>query len=213
MHCGIQCLQPWRRPSLTQASAGDSLDTHGIVWVSFLWGHCSFLLGPGTHKVLFVPSKNLFPQSCVSSGGSMVGLMATFSNRVYALPRSAATSSRPLLTCTSTGDTRTQFWLSPCGLGLHLGPFPGLSSSGNQVLCEHTLPCGPCVLIITLVLAAWFPECAMRALSQVSHMSPLESLSQTVLVDVNHPGSQEDLVAAGSLLKIWWKMPSLRLIL
>ena len=49
------------------------LDTHGKVWVSLLWGHCSFLLGPGAHKVLFVPSKSLFPQSCVNSGGSMVG--------------------------------------------------------------------------------------------------------------------------------------------
>ena len=49
------------------------LDTHGQVWVSLLWGHCSFLLGPGVHKLLFVPSKGLFPQSCVSSGGSMVG--------------------------------------------------------------------------------------------------------------------------------------------
>ena len=26
-------------------------------------GHCSFLLGPSVHKVLFVPSKSLFPQS------------------------------------------------------------------------------------------------------------------------------------------------------
>ena len=31
-------------------------------WFSFLWGHCSFLLGPGAHKVLFVSSKSLcFP--------------------------------------------------------------------------------------------------------------------------------------------------------
>ena len=37
------------------------LDTHGQVWVSLLWGHCSFLLGPGGHKVLFVPSESLFP--------------------------------------------------------------------------------------------------------------------------------------------------------
>ena len=37
------------------------LDTHGQVWVSLLWGHCSFTLGPGVHKVLFVPSKSLFP--------------------------------------------------------------------------------------------------------------------------------------------------------
>ena len=66
------------------------LDTHGQVWVSLLWGHCSFLLGPGTHKVLFVPSKSLFPQSCVSSGNSIVGLMATYSKRAYAILRSAA---------------------------------------------------------------------------------------------------------------------------
>ena len=55
------------------------LDTHGHVWVSLLWGHCSFLLGPGAHKILFVLSKSLFPQSYVSSGGSMVGLMVTYS--------------------------------------------------------------------------------------------------------------------------------------
>ena len=37
------------------------LDIHGQVWVSLLWCHCSFLLGPGANKVLFVPSKSLFP--------------------------------------------------------------------------------------------------------------------------------------------------------
>ena len=52
------------------------LDTQGQVWVSLLWDHCSFLLGPSAHKVLFVPSKSLFPQSYVSSGSSMVELMA-----------------------------------------------------------------------------------------------------------------------------------------
>ena len=81
--------------SLQQASADPRLcqrllDTHGQVWVSLLWGHCSFLLGPGAHKVLFVPSKRLFPQSCVSSAGSMVGLMVTSSKRGYAINRSIA---------------------------------------------------------------------------------------------------------------------------
>ena len=66
------------------------LDTHWHVWVSFLWGHCSFLLGPGVHKVLLVLSKSLFPQSCVRSGGSVMGLMVTSSKRAYAIPRSAA---------------------------------------------------------------------------------------------------------------------------
>ena len=66
------------------------LDTHGQVWVSLLWGHCSFLLGPGAYKVLFVLFKSLFPQSFVCSGTSMVGLMATSSKRAYAVPKSAA---------------------------------------------------------------------------------------------------------------------------
>ena len=37
-------------------------ETPGQVWGSLLWGHGSFLLGPGAHKILFVPSKTLFPQ-------------------------------------------------------------------------------------------------------------------------------------------------------
>ena len=65
-------------------------DTHRQVWLSLLWGHCSFLLGPGAHKVWFVPSKSVFPQSCVTSDGSVVGLMVTSSKRTYAIPRSAA---------------------------------------------------------------------------------------------------------------------------
>ena len=63
---------------------------HSQASLGLLWGHCSFLLGPGVHKVLFVPSKSLFPQSCVSSGSSLVGLMATSSKRAYATPRSVA---------------------------------------------------------------------------------------------------------------------------
>ena len=75
------------RLPLTHASTR-LLDTHRQVWLSLLWGHCSFLLGPGAHKVLFVPSKSLFPRSCVSSGGSMVGFMVT--SWAYATPRPAA---------------------------------------------------------------------------------------------------------------------------
>ena len=95
------------------------LDTHRQIWVSLLWGHCSFLLGPGAQGSV-VPSKSLFCQSCVSSGGSMVGLMATSSKRAYAIIQVCCTQShcpcdRPLLTCTFTGDSQTQFWLSLCG--------------------------------------------------------------------------------------------------
>ena len=53
-------------PTLQQATTDPRLcwgllDTPGKVWVSLLLDHCSFLLGPGAHKVLFVPSKSLFP--------------------------------------------------------------------------------------------------------------------------------------------------------
>ena len=64
------------------------LDTHGQVWVCLLWGHCSFLLDPGAYNLLFVPSKSLFPQPCVSSGSLMVGLMVTSSKSAYVIPRS-----------------------------------------------------------------------------------------------------------------------------
>ena len=89
------CTATLSSPTLQQATANPHLcqrllDTHRQVWVSLLWGHSSFLLGPGAHKFLFVPSKSLFPQSCVSSGSSMVGLMATSPKRAYVMPRSTA---------------------------------------------------------------------------------------------------------------------------
>ena len=65
-HCCIQCPWPHSRPLSTHASAGDSWTLTGKSG-SLLWGHCSFLLGPGVHRVLFVPSKSLFLQSCGSA--------------------------------------------------------------------------------------------------------------------------------------------------
>ena len=90
MHCRTQCPQPCQQPTTNSHLCQRLLDTHGQVWVSLLWGHCSFLLGAGAHKVLFVPSKSLFLQPCVSSDCSMVGLMVTSSKRAYAIPRSTA---------------------------------------------------------------------------------------------------------------------------
>ena len=102
-------------PTLKQATADPCLcqrllDTHGHVWVSFLRGHCSFLLGPGVHKILFVPSKNLFPQSCVSSGSSMGGvigsLLLEFCHIQVCCTQSPYPCGRPLLTRTSIGDSQ-----------------------------------------------------------------------------------------------------------
>ena len=80
--------------TLQQASANPHLcwrllDTLGQVWVSLLWGHCSFLLGPGA-QVSVCALQESISQSCVSSGSSMVGLMVTSSKRAYATPRSIA---------------------------------------------------------------------------------------------------------------------------
>ena len=91
MHTRLHSVPPALQQATTDPRLRQRLlDTPGQVCISLLWGHCSFLLGPGVHKVLFVPSKSLFPKSCVSSGGSMVGLMVTSSKRAYATPRSAA---------------------------------------------------------------------------------------------------------------------------
>ena len=51
-------------------------DTPEQVWLKLFWGHFSFLLGPGVHKVLFVPCKSQFPQSCGSSVIKSFGLQS-----------------------------------------------------------------------------------------------------------------------------------------
>ena len=71
--------------------------------------------------------------------------------------RSPCPCGRPLPTHTSSGETQTQFWLSLCGLAICFVSFPGLSSSGDQVLGKCTVPGGPCVLIISLVPATSLP--------------------------------------------------------
>ena len=103
-------------PTLQQATTDPCLcsrflDTHGKVWVSLLWDYCSFLPGPGAHKVLFVPSKSLFHQFFVNSGESMVGLKMTSSKRAYTIPQSAAPRAPSLAAGhswphTSAGDTQ-----------------------------------------------------------------------------------------------------------
>ena len=84
-------------PTLQQATTDPRLcwrllDTPRQVWVSLLWGHCSFLLGPGAQGSVCAFQKSV-SQSYVSPGSSLVGLMVTSSKRAYVLPRSAAPSA------------------------------------------------------------------------------------------------------------------------
>ena len=60
-------------------------------------------------------------------------------------------------------------------LGLCFVPFPGLSSSGDQVFCELTLPGWGVHLTTSLVPATLFPGCAAGAPSRVCCLSPLGS--------------------------------------
>ena len=59
------CTATVHFPTLQQATIDPHLhqrllDTHRQIWNSLLWGHCSFLLGPGVQGSV-VPSRSLFP--------------------------------------------------------------------------------------------------------------------------------------------------------
>jgi len=58
---------------------------------------------------------------------------------------------------------------------VHFVPFPGSGNSGERVLCEHAVPVGPGILCPSLIPAAWFPRCTVRAQSQVCSVSPMGS--------------------------------------
>ena len=89
MCCYTQCPQTCCRPPPTHTSAGDSWTLTGKSR-SVSYGITAPISWVLVCTRFFVPSKSLFPQSCVSSGSSMVSLMATSSKRAYAIPRSIA---------------------------------------------------------------------------------------------------------------------------
>ena len=104
-----QCPRPCSRPPPTHASARDAWTLTGKSG-SVSWGHCSFLLGPGAPGSACVLQESV-AQGCVSSGGSMVGLRAASPRGLMPFPgllhQSPCPCGRPLLTCTSTGNTQT----------------------------------------------------------------------------------------------------------
>ena len=96
MYCYSPYPEPCSRPPLTHTFARDSCNPQA----SLLWGHCFFLLGPGAQGSVCALQES-FPQSYVSSGSSVVGLMATSSKRTYAIstprgPVPAADHGQPI---------------------------------------------------------------------------------------------------------------------
>ena len=90
------------------------------VWVSLLWGHCSFLLGPGAHRFLLCPPRFYFPVLCkfwqLYRGVDVNLLQEGLCHTQVCCTQSPCPCGSPLLTHTSTGDAQTQFCLSLCGV-------------------------------------------------------------------------------------------------
>ena len=88
-HCYTQCPQPYsrhRRPTPPPETPGHSQGSLG----QSLVGSLLFFPGSWCAQVSVFVLQESVSQSCVSSGSSMMGLMATSSKRGYAIPRSAA---------------------------------------------------------------------------------------------------------------------------
>ena len=114
------------------------LETPGHSWTNLgqsLVGSLLFLLGPGAHKVLFVPPKSLFSQSCVSSGSSMMGLMAyASSNRRSTAPKAfvpAAVHYWPILPQETLKYSSGSVSVGSLGLGAHKVCLSSPSVSGG----------------------------------------------------------------------------------
>ena len=103
-------------PTLQQATGDPGLhrqllDTHRQVWVSLLWGHCLFLLGPGMHRVVCALQESVSPVLCkfwwLYGGVNGDLLQEGLCHTQVGCTQSPCPCSRPLLTHTSAGDTQT----------------------------------------------------------------------------------------------------------
>ena len=87
--------------------------------------------------------------------------------------------------------------------------FLSLSSSGNQVIGEHTVPCGPCVLTTSLSWQLGFlglqQEHCLRYAACLLWGADLRPQPSWQMSTVQDP--RKMWLAAGSLLTVWWRMP------
>ena len=105
--------QPYSRQATTDPRCHwRLLDTHRQVWVRLLWGHCSFLLGPGAQGSVCALQGSI-SQSCVSSGSSKVGLMVTSYKVAYGIPKYAALIIREMPI-----KTTVRYYLTPVRMAI-----------------------------------------------------------------------------------------------
>ena len=108
-------------PTLLQATTHPQLhwrllDTPGQVWVSLLWGPCSFLLGPAAQGSVCALQESI-SQSCVSSGSSLVDQWQPPPRGFMPYPHPELLS--PQLSTADpypSGSAHTPFCLSLCGV-------------------------------------------------------------------------------------------------
>ena len=96
-------------------------------------------------------------------------------------------------------------------LGVCFVPFLGPSSSGNQVFGEHTVPGGVCVLSLPwswpLSFLGALQERLLRCAMCLLWGADLRLQPSWQMSTVQDP--RKLWLATGSLLTVWWRMPSL----
>ena len=136
MHCYTQCPQPCSRPPRPtplpdtpghpQASPGQS-------------PMGSLLFPPGSWCTRFCCAlQESISQSCVSSGSSMVGLMATSSKRTYAITKSAAPGT-PAPVADHHQPVPPQEMLKHSSVSISAGPL-GPGAQGSAVPSKRLFP-------------------------------------------------------------------------
>ena len=118
-HYYTQCPDPatgHRRPTPPLETPGHSRASLG----QSLWGHCSFLLGPGAQVSVCALLESVSSVLCKLWGlyGGVNGdlLQEGLWQTQVCCTQSPCPCSTPLLTCTFIEDAQTQFWLSLCGV-------------------------------------------------------------------------------------------------
>ena len=139
-----------------------------------VWG---VLAVSGHTRFAFAHSMCAFPVYTAQAPGCSAGEVSKASPGLHALP-----GSKPLRFRFSGTPQRHR-------LGLCFAPFPGPSSSSDQVLCERTLPGVRCIL--SPPQSQWLgflgapPECHLRF--AVCLLWGADLLTVNLLADVNHP--------------------------
>ena len=119
-HCYTQCPQPCSRRLSTHTSARDSWTHMGISGSASCGATAPFSWVLVCTQFCLCPLRVCFPVLCkfwqLYGGVNGAFLQEGLCHTQVCCTQSPCSCSHPLLTCTSTGDSQTQFCLSLCGV-------------------------------------------------------------------------------------------------